>query len=106
MNSVIDHYQRLSNITGQMRMAAAEGEWDKLVELEQQCNRHVELMKQYDLAPLDESIRLQKVSLIHKILADDAAIRDQTLPWMAQLQQMMHSTRSEQRLKQAYTNNS
>lgn len=103
MNPVIDHYQHLSNITGQMRMAAAQGEWDKLVELEQQCNRHVEQMKQHDLAPLDESIRLQKVSLIHKILADDAAIRDQTLPWMAQLQHMMNSSRSEQRVKQAYS---
>jgi flagellar protein FliT len=103
MYSVIDQYQQLSNITSQMRAAATRGEWDKLVELEQQCSQHVALMKQYDLAPLDESIRLQKVTLIQKILADDAAIRDQTLPWMAQLQHMMNSSRSEQRVKQAYS---
>jgi len=102
MNSVIHNYQQLSDITSQMRAAAAQGEWDQLVELEQQCSRHVESMKQQDLAPIDESIRLQKVALIHKILADDAAIRDQTVPWMAQLQRIMQSSRSEQRVKQAY----
>lgn len=105
MNSVINNYQQLSNITGQMRVAAMQGEWDQLVELEQQCSVYVEQMKQQDLAPLDENIRLQKVALIHKILADDAAIRDQTMPWMAQLQRNIKGTRSEQRVQQAYSNN-
>jgi len=105
MNSVIENYQHLSEITRQMRAAAVLGEWDQLVELEQQCSQHVESMKQLDLAPLDENIRLQKVALIHKILADDAAIRDQTLPWMAKLQHNIQSSRSEQRLQQAYSSN-
>jgi flagellar protein FliT len=105
MNSVINNYQQLSIITGQMRVAAMQGEWDQLVELEQQCNVYVEQMKKQDLAPLDENIRLQKVALIHKILADDAAIRDQTMPWMAQLQRNIQGARSEQRVKQAYSNN-
>jgi flagellar protein FliT len=104
MNSVINNYQQLSNITGQMRVAAMQGEWDHLAELEQQCSQYVERMKQQDLAPIDESIRKQKVALINKILADDAAIRDQTLPWMAQLQRNIQGVRSEQRVKQAYSN--
>jgi len=103
MRSVIENYQQLSNLTSQMRAAAAQGEWDQLVDLEKQCSSHVEAMKQQDLAPIDESIRLLKVALIHKILADDAAIREQTLPWMAQLQRIMQSSRSEQRLQQAYS---
>ena len=102
MSTVIANYQHLSTITAQMLNAAQLGEWDQLVELEQQCSRYVASMKQDDLAPADESIRLQKVALIQKILADDAAIRDQTLPWMAKLQHMMQSSRSEQRVKQAY----
>lgn len=102
MNPVIENYQFLSGITGKMRAAAAHGEWDQLVELEQECSQRVAMMKQQDHDPLDESIRLQKVALIKKILADDAAIRDQTLPWMAQLQRNMQSTRSERRVAQAY----
>jgi flagellar protein FliT len=103
MKSVLENYQHLSSLTTRMRSAAIQGDWDQLVELEQQCSTHVEAMKHLDLAPVDESIRLQKVALINKILADDAAIRDQTLPWMAKLQNLMQSSRSEQRLQQAYS---
>lgn len=103
MNPVINNYQQLSNLTAQMRVAATQGEWDQLADLEQQCSFYVERMKAQDLAPINEEVRLQKVALIHKILADDAAIRDQTLPWMAQLQQKIKGARSEQRVLQAYT---
>lgn len=103
MHTVIEHYQLLSGFTGKMREAAALGEWEKLVELEHQCSQHVALMQQQDPAPANESIRPQKVALIHKILADDAAIRDQTMPWMAELQRNMQSSRNEQRITQAYT---
>ena len=102
MNPVIENYQFLSGITGKMREAASLGEWDQLVELELECGQRVALMKQQDTGPMDESIRLQKVALIKQILADDAAIRDQTLPWMAQLQRNMQSTRSERLVGQAY----
>ena len=105
MTTVIENNQFLSGITEKMRDAAALGAWDQLVELEQQCSKHVASMKQQDLAPVEESIRLQKVALIKKILADDAAIRDKTLPWMAQLQHNMQSLRSEQRVQQAYSAN-
>lgn len=102
MDPVIEQYQHLSGITGKMREAATHGEWDKLIELEQQCNQHVSLMKKQNFAAPDENIRLQKVALINKILADDAMIRDQTQPWMAQLQQNMQSNRNEQRVQHAY----
>ena len=102
MHPDIEHYQVLSAITGKMREAAALNNWEKLVELEHQCSQHVALMKQRNPVPADESIRPQKVALITKILADDAAIRDQTMPWMAQLQHNMQSSRNEQRVTKAY----
>ena len=105
MNAVIENYRHLSQITSLMREAAQLGEWDHLVELEQQCSLHVESMKQMDMASLDEDTRKQKVELISKILADDAAIREQTMPWMAKLQRMIQSTRSEQRLLETYGRN-
>lgn len=102
MNAVIENYTTLANITAQMRAAAAQGDWDLLVELETQSSARVQIMKQADLTPIDESTRLQKVALIKKILADDAAIRSQTEPWMNQLQRIMDSARSEVRLQKAY----
>ena len=100
---VIANYESLFALTGQMRDAAVHGEWDQLINLEQQCNRHVAAMKPVDAtATLDESARQRKIQLIKKILADDAAIRIHTEVWMGQLQRIMQSNRQEQRLQKAY----
>lgn len=103
MNAVIEKYETLSALTGKMREAAAQGEWDLLSELEEQSAAHVAEMQRLDLAPIDESTRLRKVALIKKILADDAVIRSQTEQWMAQLQRIMSNARSEDKLQKAYS---
>jgi flagellar protein FliT len=103
MNGVIENYESLSAITTRMREAAEQGSWDTLVELEKQCSQQAQIMKTADsVATLDETDRKRKVALIRKILADDAAIRDHTEPWMAQLQRIMQNSKTEQRLRQAY----
>ncbi|MDP1996708.1 MAG: flagellar protein FliT [Gallionella sp.] len=107
MNScqVITHYESLSALTGQMREAAMQGEWDKLVSIERQCGQQVAAMKLVDAAAmLDESARQRKIHLIKKILLDDAEIRNRTEVWMGQLQRIMQSNHQEQRLQQAYGN--
>jgi flagellar protein FliT len=104
MEPVIENYEFLSSITAQMRVAATDGQWDQLMELEKKCSHHVAIMKTQDMGiPPDESIRLRKVELIRKILADDAEIRNQTEPWVEQLQRIMHSTGQERRLQQTYS---
>lgn len=104
MNPVIENYESLSSIMGQMREAATQGEWDHLVELEGQCSQRVEAMKTQDATtPLDENTRLRKAALIRKILADDKEIRNHAEPWMAQLQHLMQSAEHERRLHQAYS---
>jgi len=100
---IISNYESLSALTGQMRVAATEGEWDRLVGLEQQCSRQVDHMKSADTGPLlDETARQHKIRLIRKILADDAEIRNRTTTWMSQLQGIMQSNRQEQRLSKTY----
>jgi flagellar protein FliT len=86
-----------------MRLAALQDEWDLLVELEEQSSAQVAELRVMDLTPIDEATRLEKVVLIKKILADDAAIRNKMEPWMAQLQRIMDSARSENLLQKAYT---
>jgi len=104
MHPVIENYESLSSLTGQMRVAATQGQWDDLVELEKQCSERVASMKALDAStPLDESARLHKVALIRKILADDAEIRNQTEPWMKQMQRIMQSAQQENRLLEAYS---
>lgn len=87
MNTVIENYEALSELTAQMRVAAARGDWEGLAELEQQCSQRAEIMQvQGADTPISESTRLRKVALIRKILADDAEIRNHIDPRMAQLQ--------------------
>jgi len=103
-DQVISNYQSLSALTEQMRTAAVNGDWDKLILLEKQCTKHVETMKPVDReVALDEAARQVKVRLIKKILKDDAEIRSRTEGWMVQLQRIMGSNRQEQRLHQAYS---
>lgn len=103
MNSVIENYRQLSDIAGLMRETATLGDWDQLVALEQQYSQQLASMKALDLVPLSASLHLQKVALINKILADDAAIREKAHPRMAELQRFIQSARSEQRIKHAYS---
>ncbi|MBI4809574.1 MAG: flagellar protein FliT [Nitrosomonadales bacterium] len=105
MSMVIEDYQVLSSITGKMRDAAAQGEWDRLISLEQECRRKVEELKPRDVVPSNPDERRQKIALIKKMLADDADIRSRTETWMGQLQRIMQSTRSEQQLQQTYLAN-
>lgn len=103
MSLLLADYERLSGITGQMRNAAEQGEWDRLISLEQECKRKVEEIKPRDAVPSNPTERQQKIDLLKKILADDAEIRNRTEGWMEQLQRIMQSSRSEQRLQQAYS---
>lgn len=105
MSLLIEDYQQLSGITSQMREAAVGGEWDRLILLEKECSRKVEEIKPHDGVPTDPAERAQKLALLKKILADDAEIRNRTETWMEQLQRIMQSTRSEQRLQQTYMAN-
>lgn len=99
----IKNYELLYSLTEQMREAAISGEWDRLIDLEQQCRQLVAVMKPVDASTtLDEPTRQRKVRLIKKILAHDADIRSRTVTWMEQLQRIMQSNRQEQRLQQSY----
>jgi flagellar protein FliT len=105
MSLLLEDYQRLSGITGQMREAAVGGEWERLISLEQECHRKVEEIKPRDVIPVSPEERAQKLALLKKILADDADIRSRTEGWMEQLQRIMQSPRSELRLRQTYLTN-
>ena len=105
MNSqeVIALYETVAVITDKMLVAARSGDWDEVAVLESDCASHVQTLKQGEPpAPLTGDIRLRKVQIIKKILADDRAIRDIAEPWMARLSQLMHSSGTERKLSQAY----
>jgi len=100
---LMDTYQSLSQTTGHMLAAAREGDWERLAALEDDCARLTgELQRLETDIPLPEDVRRAKVQLIRKVLADDAAIRDITQPWLARLDHMLRSTRRSRGLLAAY----
>lgn len=100
---VIGIYESMSELTAQMLSAARSRDWDKLVELESRCAGHVRTLQESEgRLALDGASRDRKVSLIHKILADDRAIRDITSPWMAELAALINSTGNQRKLRSVY----
>lgn len=100
---VVSQYELLSTLSREMLVAADQGEWDKLIELEAQCSRHIASMRSSSQnAILDESSRQHTMQLIQEIIANDTAIRNCTKNWMKQMQLNLQSNRQEQRINQAY----
>ncbi len=100
---MIQTYESILAVTGEMLEAARSADWDRLVECEQRCRELVEtLMTVRNEITLDSSSRKRKAEIIRKVLADDAAIRDLTQPWLARLQHMMTSAGRERQLHAAY----
>jgi flagellar protein FliT len=100
---LLSAYDCLARTTGHMLSAAQSGDWDKLVDLEKHCADLVARMSALETEePLPEDLRQRKAAMIRKVLADDAAIRNITEPWLQQLGTMLGTNGQERRLLRAY----
>jgi flagellar protein FliT len=100
---IVSVYEAMAGISDQMLAAASANDWDRVVQLEQQCNACVRQLKASgDGQPLAGQERVRKVNAIRKMLASDRQIRDLTQPWMAKLSALMNNNATERRLARAY----
>lgn len=99
---VLSLYESVSDLTGQMVLAARSRDWESLVELESNCASRIEVLKANESLALSGEVRDQKVRIINTILAHDREIRDLTMPWMAELANLINSASSQRRLNNAY----
>ncbi len=100
---LLSTYECLTRTTGNMLNAARSGDWDKLVDLEKHCAELVTRMSEIESDdPLPEAVRSHKTQMLRQVLADDAAIRNITEPWLQQLGTMLGANRHEQRLLRSY----
>lgn len=100
---VLQLYGAMAKLSEMMVAAATAGDWDMLVQLEQQCAAHTRTLKQQEPAePLRGEQRERKIELIRQILMADRQIRDLTMPWMTQLTALINNTKTERRLINAY----
>jgi flagellar protein FliT len=100
---LLSTYACLARTTGNMLAAAQGAQWEKLVDLEKHCADLIERMSTLENDdPLPEAVRSRKAQMIRKVLADDAAIRNITEPWLQQLGSMLGANRQEQQLLRSY----
>lgn len=103
IETLLSAYDSLSATTGRMLAAARREDWDRLVSLEKDCADIVARLSALETEdPLPAALRDRKAALLRKVLADDAAIRDITQPYLKRLEAMLGTNRSEQRLLNAY----
>ena len=97
---ILEHYQEIALITGEMLAAAQVGDWDGAMVLGQHYCEQVERLRQAERAtPLDEAARAMKYDLLVRILENDAQTRDLALPQLAQAGQLR---KRQQTLLSAY----
>ena len=100
---IVERYRRMAEASGRMLAAASRDDWDTVCAIEKECAALVaELSTMGDLAPNDPALRQQKLELVKRVLADDAAIRALSQPWLSRLDEMMRGQSNALRMQRAY----
>ncbi|MFY0476480.1 flagellar protein FliT [Achromobacter marplatensis] len=101
--SILENYQEILFITGEMLTAAKAGDWDlAMVHGQQYCERVELLRRSEQKVPLDEAERAMKYDLLVRILENDALTRDLALPQLARLGELLGRMKRQQTLLSAY----
>lgn len=103
---IVALYREVERLTGNMLSAAHQQDWERLMTLEAGCANCIESIKGCAVpVVLSEEARLQKVSLLKSILANDREIRKLTDPWMQRVSQLLETANAECRVRRIYGSN-
>lgn len=102
--ALINTYESAAKMMAQMLIAARQGAWEKVTELEQSYMLKIEVIKS-----LEQSLRLQSVvlttdqnirkqALVQAILADDGEIRQLLYPVMHRITDMIFDAQLHARM--------
>lgn len=100
---ILEQYERIKAVTGQMVAAARRADWDHLIDLEESCRSLTDALVEAERGvQLPPPVLERKVELIRNVLADDAEIRNLTEPWMKRLQELLQGVDLSRQVKSAY----
>ena len=97
---ILRQYEIIADISGHMLQQARSNNWDTVIELSKNYYEAVEQLRSY--APLDQSDRIARHSLLTKILDDDARIRDLASPELRRLGAMLGNMKRHQAVLETY----
>jgi len=100
---ILEAYESLCAITGRMRQAAQNADWDALIVLERECaSIFSRLTCIEDSAARSEAYQRRKAALICRVLDDDAQIRERTNTRLAEMWRVVDGRSSVRRIEAAY----
>ena len=99
---ILEHYQEIAVITGEMLTAAQAGDWDTAMHGQQYCELVERLRHSEPSMPLDDAGRAMKYDQLVRILENDALTRDLAIPQLARLGELLGRMKRQQTLLSAY----
>ncbi|MGX5660216.1 flagellar protein FliT [Castellaniella ginsengisoli] len=98
--TLLERYQEIADLSGQMLNKAQTQEWDELVALGTRYQAAVERLKTLD--PLDDDQKNARRELLTRILDDDARIRQLISPELERLSHLLGTFKRQRTVLQAY----
>jgi flagellar protein FliT len=100
---ILSTYEAIAALTGEMLAAARASNWDRLADLEKDCAALIDKLRAEPApAPAEPGFVRRKAEIIHRVLADDAAIREITQPWLATLRDLLQQSARASTVSRAY----
>lgn len=87
--SIIEHYEAIAGASRRMLKAARAGRWNDVALEEDNCRALIAALKRARAAGSTPERRDQRLALLRSMLADDAAIREVSEPWLLQLEALL-----------------
>ena len=100
---IVQRYEAVAQLAGKMQETARRGQWDELVEIEQQRSALLsELMADAAQGKIPDAVADEVARLIAFILEADAEIASLAKAWQEELKELLGSIGTERKISQAY----
>ena len=92
--TLLDFYKAIEMASKQMLEAAQAEDWEQVVRLEGACAVLIsQLQFRSKSEELEPQMRQEKTRIMHRILRNDAEVRDLAEPWLGDLEGMLQGSR-------------
>ncbi|MEO6986060.1 MAG: flagellar protein FliT [Paralcaligenes sp.] len=100
-SAILNHYQTIANVSGQMLAQARANRWDSVLTLADQYRNAIELLR--NMNPLSSEDRQARQHLLIQILDDDAKLRDLASPELRRLGVLLGQIKRQQSVLRTYS---
>lgn len=101
--AVIDCYEAIARASGKMLSAAQAADWDGLIAAEMECAGFISQVSALSKkAVISDEGNKRRMAIIHRVLADDAKIRNLVEPRLLKLEGFLHGRATGRRVNSAY----